>query len=90
MSSLLSPEAIQQSGLFNPQAVTRLAHKAGSGARIGEGDDMALVGVLSTQLVHHLFVENFRSRPIPEAHPVRICKGDREDRPALHPLRPAG
>ena len=76
VSALLAPEAIQQSGLFNPQAVARLTRKAGSGAHIGEGDDMGLVGVLSTQLVHHLFVDNFRSRPIPEAHPVRICKGD--------------
>ena len=73
---LLAPEAIQQSGLFNPQAVARLTRKANSGAHIGEGDDMGLVGVLSTQLVHHLFVDGLRSRPAPEAHPVRICKGE--------------
>ena len=76
VSALLSPEAIQQSGLFNAQAVARLTRKANSGAHIGEGDDMGLVGVLSTQLVHHLFVEGLRARPAPEAHPVRICKGE--------------
>lgn len=75
VESLLSPAAIRRSGLFSPDAVARLVKKCMGGGRIGEGDDMALVGVLSTQLVHNLFVEEFSMRPVQEAHPVRVLKG---------------
>jgi asparagine synthase (glutamine-hydrolysing) len=78
VETLLSPQAIQASGLFDPSAVSRLVRKCREGARVSEGDDMALVGVLSTQLLHHLFVEplaeNIMARPVHEAHPVRICR----------------
>jgi asparagine synthase (glutamine-hydrolysing) len=80
VEALLSPQAIQASGFFHPEAVSRLARKCRTGARVSEGDDMALVGVLSTQLLHHLFVENFASRPVHEAHPVRVCRGQEEER----------
>ncbi|MDY7077075.1 MAG: asparagine synthase (glutamine-hydrolyzing) [Chloroflexota bacterium] len=76
VETMLSPETIQSSGIFNPNAVARLVHKCRAGTRVSEGDDMALVGVLSTQILHHLFVENF-SRSTQEAHPVRICWGKR-------------
>jgi len=75
VEELLSPKAIRESGFFDLNAVSRLAHKCRAGARVGEGDDMALVGVLSTQLVHHLFLDHFPPRPVQEAHPVRICQG---------------
>ncbi len=75
VNTLLSPGAIEASDIFNPKAVARLTHKCRTGARVSEGDDMALMGVLSTQLVHHLFVENFPLRPVEAAHPVRICGG---------------
>ena len=80
---LLSPEAIQASSVFDPNGVARLARKCRAGARVSEGDDMALVGVLSTQLLYHLFVEplaplaeSFPPRPVQEARPVRVCRGE--------------
>jgi asparagine synthase (glutamine-hydrolysing) len=79
VEALLSPEAVQASGIFNPEAVTRLVHKCQTESRISERDDMALVGVLSTQLLHRLFVETFSSRPVREARPVRICRGERSN-----------
>ena len=75
VEALLSPEAIEASSIFNPIAVTHLTRKCRAGRRVSEGDDMALVGVLSTQLLHHLFVENFSLRPVQEANPDRICRG---------------
>jgi len=72
---LLSPEAIRASDIFNPGAVSRLAHKCQTSTRVSEGNDMALVGVLSTQLVQHLFIDNFPPRPVEAAHPVRVCRG---------------
>src|SRR5690606_31939677 len=56
---LLSPERIRRAGFFNPSAVSQLTGKIGSGLPIGETDDMALAGILSTQLLQDQFVENF-------------------------------
>ena len=75
VEELLSPETVRADGIFNPSAVTRLMHKCRAGTRVSEGDDMALVGVLSTQLLHHLFVKSFATRPVQEADPVRVCRG---------------
>lgn len=79
VETLLSPEAIRASGTFDPDAVARLAHKCQVGTKVSEGDDMALAGILSTQLLHHLFVDNFPSRPVQEAHPVRVCRGKEQE-----------
>lgn len=56
---LLSESALRRSELFEPRAVSKLVQKAQSGANLTEVEDMALVGVLSTQLVNHQFVEHF-------------------------------
>jgi asparagine synthase (glutamine-hydrolysing) len=63
MTAVTSPEAIDEAGCFNPTAVERLLLKCRS--RRSEGqfsntDNMGVVGVLSTQLLHHYFV---RERP---------------------------
>lgn len=74
VEDLLSPPAIRAGGIFDADAVTRLARKCRTGTRVSEGDDMALVGVISTQLLHHLFVDNFPNRTVLQARPVRICR----------------
>lgn len=61
VSDLLSPGAISRAGLFNPTAVHRLVEKARGVSALSEMDSMAAVGVLSAQLLHHLFVDNFDS-----------------------------
>jgi asparagine synthase (glutamine-hydrolysing) len=58
---LLSEESVKASRIFNPVAVGQLAARLEQGKAVGETDDMALVGILSTQLVHHRFVSNFRA-----------------------------
>jgi asparagine synthase (glutamine-hydrolysing) len=60
---LLSPGQIRSAGFFNPDAVSQLVKRVSSGAPIGETDDMALAGILSTQLTHFHFVAHFRSEP---------------------------
>jgi len=75
VESLLAPEAIQANGIFNPKAIERLTCKCQGSTRVSESDDMALVGVLSTQFLYHLFVEKFPPRPVQAAHPVRVCRG---------------
>jgi asparagine synthase (glutamine-hydrolysing) len=58
--ALLSRSAVARAGLFDPAAVEKLAAKCdkcgGSGATIGVGDNMALVGILSTQLLDRHYI----------------------------------
>lgn len=51
VSRLLSPEKLEENGLFQPVAVKRLVKKMEQGRAIGTRDNMALVGILSTQLL---------------------------------------
>lgn len=64
--NLLSPESITAAGYFNPEAVALFQKKVERSAALGETDEMAVAGILSTQLVHDLFVANYR-RPAPLA-----------------------
>jgi len=75
VEAMLAPEAIQAVGLFDLEGVARLVRKCRSGRRMGERDDMALVGVISVQLLHHLFVANFPPYPVREVDLTRICIG---------------
>jgi asparagine synthase (glutamine-hydrolysing) len=59
---LLSAERVEAFGFFAPGAVSRLVGKADSGARLSETEGMALVGILSTQIVQQAFVEQFGQR----------------------------
>lgn len=63
VKELLSPDTINRTGLFNSTAVTQLAMKAEKGGVISETADMALVGIISTQLIHHLFIDSFAMPP---------------------------
>jgi len=60
VSALLSEDNIAKSGLFNDAAVALLVRKARAYAETGmsESDEMALVGILSTMLLKHQFVES--------------------------------
>lgn len=72
---LLGPRALADAGLFRPGAVARLTGKIEGGARLGETDDMAVAGIVSTQLLHHLFVKNApRPLPLGSKDPVKVCR----------------
>jgi asparagine synthase (glutamine-hydrolysing) len=60
---VLSKESLTACGLFKPHAVEQLTAKIKAGFPIGETDEMALAGILSTQLLHHLFVSHFSALP---------------------------
>jgi asparagine synthase (glutamine-hydrolysing) len=63
LDELLSAPAIKASGYFHPKAVGRLVAKLAQGLPLGETDDMALAGIISTQLVDAQFVSCFRPPP---------------------------
>ncbi|WP_420631567.1 asparagine synthase (glutamine-hydrolyzing) [Candidatus Leptofilum sp.] len=56
VAEMLSPQKINEVGLFNPLAVQALLKKRERFGNLGEVSEMALAGILSTQLVHHHFV----------------------------------
>lgn len=66
---LLEPGAVARAGVFDPDAVSRLWRKVSSqqgDASLSNTDNMALVGILSTQILHERLV-----RRAPEPHGLR-------------------
>jgi asparagine synthase (glutamine-hydrolysing) len=60
VSHFLSEPALRNTGLFKSEMVRSLVGKCQAKARQGFRENMALVGILSTQLLHESMVENFR------------------------------
>jgi asparagine synthase (glutamine-hydrolysing) len=56
VAQLLGPEAIRRAGYFDAAAVELLVKKCRAGKVVGFADNMALVGILSTMLMHELFI----------------------------------
>jgi asparagine synthase (glutamine-hydrolysing) len=57
VASALSPACIRKNGIFDPAAVQRLLGKFCEGTAIGIKDNMAITGIVSTQLVVEQFIE---------------------------------
>jgi asparagine synthase (glutamine-hydrolysing) len=73
---LLAPGAIRRTSLFRPQAVSQLVGKIQQNQPVSESDDMALAGILSTQLLHLQFIERFRlAPPLAQTDPVKVRRG---------------
>ncbi len=64
---VLSPRAIASAGLFDGDKVDRLLKKMRTVSDPGEVDSMALAGILSSQIIHRQFVEEFCTQAIPLA-----------------------
>ena len=59
VDDLLSEEKLKRYGYFDAKKVGFLLNKARRGSAIAYKDNMALVGILSTQLCHDHFIERF-------------------------------
>jgi len=59
VEELLSPGTIREGAIFDAGAVGKLLTKARQGQIVSVKDNMALVGILSTQLVVDQFIKNF-------------------------------
>ena len=55
-----SEESLKKSGLFESQKVVRLISKLEKSSAAGEFDEMALVGIISTQIIYKIFIEDFQ------------------------------
>lgn len=94
----LAPAAIADAGVFDPDAVARLWRKCRdrAAAPLSNADNMALTGVLSTQLLHRQLI---RARPdrnppiemrtvIDHVHPPVRNEREAHDAPSLFPGSP--
>ena len=61
-ADLLGEEALRDAGIFDPQRVAALIRKWRAGRLTGARDNMAFVGVLSTQLLARQFGSELRER----------------------------
>ena len=59
---MLSEKSLKSTGLFDSNKVAKLLCKIHNTERTGEIDSMALVGILSSQIIYHQFIENFSVR----------------------------
>lgn len=60
-NDLLSRDMIDKYGYFDGKKVEYFMKKVRQGRAIGAKDNMAFVGMLSTQIWHQLFIENFNN-----------------------------
>jgi asparagine synthase (glutamine-hydrolysing) len=76
VAHFLSEESVKRGGYFNPKKVSLLVEKhKRSDARVSsEFQNMALVGILSTQILHDRFIENFPGRAIAPLVPDKVIK----------------
>jgi asparagine synthase (glutamine-hydrolysing) len=61
VTDLLAPSQVKRDGIFQPEAVAALVKKFECGKATSARDGMALVGVLSTQLLVHRFINHFET-----------------------------
>jgi asparagine synthase (glutamine-hydrolysing) len=78
---MLSPGAIASAGLFDSAKVERLVRKMQTVEHPSETDNMALAGVLSTQMIHQRFVSDFPVMLLPTVTPQLLVDRRRGARP---------
>jgi asparagine synthase (glutamine-hydrolysing) len=71
---LLSEKALKHAGVFDPGKVSRLIAKCQKqeGNLLSERENMAIVGIISIQLLHHQFIDKFPAVPIEEPKEIKI------------------
>jgi asparagine synthase (glutamine-hydrolysing) len=62
VADLLSEEKLSACGYFDPRRVAMLLKKVLRGGAVGYRDNQALVGILTTQLWHHWFIDNWQGQ----------------------------
>jgi asparagine synthase (glutamine-hydrolysing) len=67
----VSPDEVKRAGVFSPAAVAQLVQRLDRGQPLGETDDMALVGILSTQLLGKQFTALRKAPALGEGDDVK-------------------
>jgi len=76
VADLLSTAGLRKTGYFNYAKVEKLVEKCRKqgGALLSERENMAIVGIISIQLLYHQFIRNFPSCPAEEPKEVKVYK----------------
>jgi asparagine synthase (glutamine-hydrolysing) len=74
----LTTEALRRVGIFSPAAVGGLVRRCSAGVSPALGENQAMVGVLSTQLWHHQFIESALLIPPLSAGEASVLLGDND------------
>ena len=76
ITELLSEKAIRSAGYFDAKKVSLLCKRFSAQAKqaASEVQNMALVGILSTQILHQQFVENFDPESFERVVPERVIR----------------
>jgi asparagine synthase (glutamine-hydrolysing) len=77
VEELLSKSALLQTGYFHPAKVAGLVEKSRNqgGFLLSERENMALVGILSTQLLDHQFIQHFPHTSVREPKEIKTFRG---------------
>lgn len=73
LKEMLSRQAIEKSGIFNPEHVEQLLIKLRSDKQVSEIDNMAITAILSIQILNDLFV----NRSLPELTDKELINFDK-------------
>ncbi len=76
VNDVISPESLLKSGYFNPIKVNMLRKKFEKGMGKGFPDNMAMIGIISTQLLHRMFVDELNIQPTASNDEFVIQEGD--------------
>jgi asparagine synthase (glutamine-hydrolysing) len=61
IEELLSPQCIKEYGYFDPKKVSLFMKKVNKGRVLGYGDNMSFMAILSTQMLHKQFIDDYQS-----------------------------
>jgi asparagine synthase (glutamine-hydrolysing) len=77
IDEFLSEAKVNRTGIFNPKSISNLILRLRkSSSMISEIDNMALMGLLSTQVLHELYIDGFERLRSNEYRPVKIMNAN--------------
>jgi asparagine synthase (glutamine-hydrolysing) len=76
VKELLSQSAIHEAQYFHPVRVAKLLEKCQKqgGYLSSERENMAIVGIISTQLLDHMFIRHFPGYPVHEPENIKVFR----------------
>ncbi len=72
VDNYMSEHKLKETGFFDPLNVEKLMQKLKNGSGANEVDNMALMGILSTQVLNEIYVKNHRCLSQSEIHQGRV------------------
>ncbi|MCK5311737.1 MAG: asparagine synthase (glutamine-hydrolyzing) [Desulfobacteraceae bacterium] len=80
LNNLINENQLADTGIFNPKKVKYLFKKCliQKHGNVSESENMAIVGILSTQLIHEQFIKGFANFAVQPAKPDKIIRRNRD------------